>query len=141
MDSSTGEYNKKMRWLDYIINIPWSIYVKPKVTLKSSVKEKQKYLINIKKKLDEATYGQSVAKSEILQYMAREIISEGSGRILALHGDFGVGKTSLIRDGVAKALGRPFNFIAQVVQRIQYFWTVQSMYMKVHHLVRLYETL
>jgi len=23
MDSSTGEYNKKMRWLDYIINIPW----------------------------------------------------------------------------------------------------------------------
>ena len=30
------------------------------------------------KKLDEATYGQSVAKSEILQYMAREIISEGS---------------------------------------------------------------
>ena len=58
MDSSTGEYNKKMRWLDYIINIPWSIYVKPKVTLKSSVKDKQKYLIDIKKKLDEATYGQ-----------------------------------------------------------------------------------
>jgi len=112
MDSSTGEYNKKMRWLDYIINIPWSIYVKPKVTLKSSVKDKKQYLIDIKKKLDEATYGQSNAKSEILQYMAREIISEGSGRILALHGDFGVGKTSLIRDGVAKALGRPFNFIA-----------------------------
>ena len=36
---------------------------------------------------------------------------QGAGNVLSIHGPPGVGKTTLVKDGVAKALGRPFHFI------------------------------
>ena len=70
-------------------------------------------MMNAKKALDEAVFGQSEAKLQILQFIATKISNpEADGISLLLVGPPGVGKTSLIQNGIAKALQWPFQFIS-----------------------------
>jgi ATP-dependent Lon protease len=63
--------------------------------------------------LDDAIYGQDEAKLQILQFIGTKIANpSGSGLSLLLAGPPGIGKTSLIKNGVAKALQWPFQFIS-----------------------------
>jgi ATP-dependent Lon protease len=62
--------------------------------------------------MEEAIYGHDEAKLQIMQFVSSWIANpRAHGNVLSIHGPPGVGKTSLIKDGVAKALGRPFHFI------------------------------
>jgi len=62
--------------------------------------------------MDTAIYGHEEAKLQILQFVSSWISNpSGAGNVLSIHGPPGVGKTTLIKDGVAKALDRPFHFI------------------------------
>jgi ATP-dependent Lon protease len=66
-----------------------------------------------RKYLDEAIYGQDEAKLHILQFIGTKIANpEGRGTSLLLSGAAGIGKTSLIKNGIAKALQWPFQFIS-----------------------------
>jgi len=66
-----------------------------------------------RKCLDEAIYGQNEAKLQILQFIAGKITNpQASGMSLLLIGPPGIGKTSLIKQGIAKALDWPFQFIS-----------------------------
>jgi ATP-dependent Lon protease len=66
-----------------------------------------------RKCLDEAIYGQDEAKLQILQFIAGKITNPTSrGMSLLLIGPPGIGKTSLIKQGIAKALDWPFQFIS-----------------------------
>jgi ATP-dependent Lon protease len=48
-----------------------------------------------------------------MQFVSSWIANPQShGNVLSIHGPPGIGKTSLIKDGVAKALDRPFHFIS-----------------------------
>ena len=50
---------------------------------------------------------------EILQYICRLISNPISGGTsLGIYGPAGIGKTTLVKDGIAKVLGRPFAFIS-----------------------------
>jgi ATP-dependent Lon protease len=63
--------------------------------------------------LDEAIYGQDEAKLQVLQFIGTKISNPtGRGLSLLLAGPPGIGKTSLIKNGIAKALNWPFQFIS-----------------------------
>jgi len=71
------------------------------------------FMAKARKCLDDAIYGQDEAKLQILQFIGTKIANpSGSGLSLLLAGPPGIGKTSLIKNGVAKALQWPFQFIS-----------------------------
>lgn len=102
--------NKKLRqWVDDIMKIPFGYYSESEAPDKSDTVEVGKYLTNIRKTLDNNTYGQSKTKDTLVELIASWITNpKTKGRAIGLLGEPGVGKTSLIRDGLAKALNRPF---------------------------------
>jgi ATP-dependent Lon protease len=65
-----------------------------------------------KKLLDEAVYGLTDTKMQIMQLLGQLISNPtATGTSIAIHGDKGVGKTSIVQDGISKILNRPFAFI------------------------------
>jgi len=71
------------------------------------------FMTRARKCLDEAIFGQDEAKLQILQFIAGKITNpQASGMSLLLIGPPGIGKTSLIKSGIAKALDWPFQFIS-----------------------------
>ena len=113
LDNSMGEYSKMKHWIDGILKIPFNTYINLTTNIDSSIQEKKDFLKQAHSKLNEAIYGHDKAKSYILQVMCKWIQNPDScGNILALQGPMGNGKTTLIKEGVAKAINRPFAFIS-----------------------------
>jgi ATP-dependent Lon protease len=113
MERSEGEYTKMETWINTLMKIPVGIYDQLKITNASSNEEKRNYLLNSSLVLDKAIYGHQEAKTHILQLMSQWIKNPmANGNILAIQGPMGNGKTTLVKEGIAKALGRPFAFIA-----------------------------
>ena len=93
MDETSTEFHKMSTWIDGLLNIPFNNYVK--------------------EKLDHSVYGHVEAKSTLLEIVASWITNPTSTpTVIGLQGPPGTGKTTLIKDGVAKALGRPFSMFA-----------------------------
>ena len=68
--------------------------------------------MNAYKTLDECIYGQKRVKNKIIEVMTQWITNPSSyNQIILLEGPAGVGKTSLIKNGVSKILKKPFSFI------------------------------
>ncbi len=109
LDFSDNEYHKLSKWMDHLKQIPFGEYIYPKIKLNNI----STYLSNMKSKLDESIYGHTDAKIQIIQYLAQKVINKNSkGYTLALQGPPGNGKTTLVKKGIAEALGRPFGFVA-----------------------------
>ena len=112
LDPSDNEYQKLSPWIDQLDKIPFGKYVPNKVTSDASFSEIQTYLSDTKKLMDDAVYGHAVAKTQIISAIAREISNPSArGNCFAIQGPMGNGKTTLIKEGVCKAMGRPFGFI------------------------------
>ena len=112
MTPHDNEYNKMRKYIDGIMRIPFNNYIHMPISNKSSKKEINKFIINAYDKLDSSIYGQDKAKNKFIQIIAQWISNPKSiGNVIGLYGPPGVGKTSLLREGVAKALNRPFNFM------------------------------
>ena len=108
-----SEYNKISKWLNSLSIIPFDNYVKMPVSLNDGQSKIQSFLYESYKILNSTIYGQSGAKNKIMQILAQWISNPNSiSQIIALEGPPGVGKTSLIKHGVSKALKRPFCFYA-----------------------------
>jgi ATP-dependent Lon protease len=113
MDVTDNEYFKLNRWMDGILDLPFGKYIDMPISSNNSKKDIREFLYNIYNTLNNSIYGHNYAKNRIVQIVAQWISNPQSrGSIIALQGPPGIGKTSLIKDGVAKALGRPFHFIA-----------------------------
>ena len=86
--------------------------------IKNLKKEKQTFLENCYSRLDESIYGQKDAKDQIIRIISQWINGNQSGYCLGFEGSPGLGKTSLAKYGISKALEdndgkfRPFGFIA-----------------------------
>jgi len=110
---SNGEFIKMEQWIDGLIKIPFGIYKELSINNNDSNKIKQEYFKTVKNTLDNSLYGHSEAKTQILQIIGKWIKEPlSNGNILALQGPMGNGKTTLVKEGIAKALDRPFVFIA-----------------------------
>ena len=113
MDVSTGEYSKMDKWINGLISIPFNKYVSLSVNNNNTIEEKREFIVNTKSILDKSIYGHNDAKTHILQVIGKWIKNpQSQGNVLALQGPMGNGKTTLVKEGIAKAIGRPFSFIA-----------------------------
>ncbi len=113
LDPSSGEYFKLRAWLEKLTSLPLGMYKELPVKLEDGSETCGVFMEKARKYLAEAIYGQEEAKLQILQFIAGKIANPTSrGTSLLLAGPPGIGKTSLIRDGIAKAIGWPFQFIS-----------------------------
>jgi len=113
MDASTGEYFKLRSWLDKLCSVPFGYYKEMPVRLDDGPDSCGAFMGRAKKCLDDAVYGQEESKLQIMQFIASKIANPKSqGLSLLLIGPPGIGKTSLIKNGIAKALDWPFQFIS-----------------------------
>ena len=113
MAHTDNEYSKLNKWFKGLSQIPFDKYIYMPVSLKDNNTKVQKFLFDSYQILKNTIYGQFEAKNKIMQILAQWISNPNSiGQIIALEGPPGVGKTSLVKNGVSKALNRPFCFYA-----------------------------
>ena len=113
MDVSTGEHCKMDKWINGLINIPFGKNIELPINNSDTLEEKRNYILNTQKQLDKAIFGHQDAKMHILQVIGKWIKNPMSqGNVLAIQGPMGNGKTTLVKEGIAKAINRPFAFIA-----------------------------
>ena len=109
---SHGDQSKLKVWLDRAMKIPFG--VNKGIELNSiKPKEVTGFLDNLTQVMDEAVWGHEEAKRKIIQIMGQNIRNPKSkGNVLGIWGCPGNGKTTLIKEGISKALNKPFVFIS-----------------------------
>jgi ATP-dependent Lon protease len=97
MHPDSAEAATVRTYLDWMVELPWSISTRDKLNIKAA-----------KKVLDEDHYDLEKIKDRILEYLSvRKLKAKMKGPILCFIGPPGVGKTSLGKS-IARALGREF---------------------------------
>ncbi|MDR2354251.1 MAG: LON peptidase substrate-binding domain-containing protein, partial [Deltaproteobacteria bacterium] len=97
MHPDTAESAIIRNYLDWMMELPWSVSTKDSLDL-----------LNAKKILDSEHYNLTKVKDRILEYLAvMKLNSRQKGSIICFIGPPGVGKTSLGRS-IARAMGRKF---------------------------------
>ena len=113
LDTSSGEYFKLRAWLEKLTSLPLGIYKDIPAKIEDGSEACTLFMNRATKCLADAIYGQEDAKLQILQFIASKISNPTArGLSLLLAGPPGIGKTSLIKNGIAKALDWPFQFIS-----------------------------
>jgi ATP-dependent Lon protease len=113
LDTSSGEYFKLRAWLEKLTSLPLGIYRDIPVKVDDGNEACTAFMNRATKCLGDAIYGQEEAKLQVLQFIASKISNPTArGMSLLLAGPPGIGKTSLIKNGIAKALNWPFQFIS-----------------------------
>lgn len=114
MEPHENEFHKLNAWFSQFEKLPMGKYVKfPLNRETSSSRDIYKFLVSSRKTLDDAVYGHEHVKDEVIQLISGWISNDvGTGQVLALRGPPGNGKTTLVKNGLSKVLGRPFVLIA-----------------------------
>jgi ATP-dependent Lon protease len=113
MRPGSDEYSKYNRYLSNIQKVPFGKYNKLPVVDTKNQMEVSEYLSNAKDIFDKCIFGQNEAKNKFLQIIAKWISNpEATGEIIGLHGPPGVGKTTILKHGLSKAINRPLQFFS-----------------------------
>jgi ATP-dependent Lon protease len=112
IDPSTTEYYKCSHWINGFTSLPLGNYRDLPVKLEDGPEKCNTFMETVHKCMDGAIFGHDEAKLQIMQFISSWIANpKAHGNVLSIHGPPGIGKTSLVKDGIAKALDRPFHFI------------------------------
>jgi ATP-dependent Lon protease len=112
MEPGDPEYFKMKNWVDAFMKIPFGKYKSLPVNINDGIEKCHEFMENAHTILDECTYGMTEAKMQVMQLVGQWITNpEAIGNSVALRGPPGSGKTSIIKDGISKILGRDFIFI------------------------------
>ena len=112
MHEDSSEYHKLSQWINNLMQIPFNTIQNLKCNTKNTTQEISDYLIESKNVLDSVVYGHQKAKSQIIQIIAQLITNPNAmGNVFGIQGPMGNGKTTLLKDGLAKSLDRPFKII------------------------------
>lgn len=113
MEPGDSEYHKVKYWVDAFMRVPFSIYKGLDIKMSDGIEKCTQFMEKSKTILDECVYGLDDAKMQIMQMVGQWIANPGAmGTAIAINGPMGTGKTTLIKEGVSKLLGREFAFIA-----------------------------
>jgi len=111
LSPESSEYSKLKKWVDGITNIPFEKYANIPISINSTDDEKYSFLYFVYDRLNKSIYGQENAKNKILQIVSQWFSNpESYGNVIALEGPPGIGKTTLIKNGLSDALNIPFCF-------------------------------
>ena len=110
---SLGSENTKFNnWLTGLLKIPFGVYRNLPITKDNTAQEICEYLVKSKDHLDNAVYGHSTTKNQIIQLITQWISNPSAGgNVIGIQGPVGNGKTTLVKNGVSKAVDRPFAFV------------------------------
>ncbi len=101
--------HKIHQWVDGLATVPFNKVIQPQVSMQDGKQAVFQFLKQANQYMNKCIYGHHDAKAQILEYIAQYITNpKSNGKCLALQGPPGNGKTTLVRNGVAKAIGRPF---------------------------------
>jgi len=113
MEPGDSEYHKIKYWVDAFMRVPFSIYKNLSVRMDDGMDKCTEFMERSKTILDECVYGLEDAKMQIMQMVGQWIANPSAmGTAIAIKGPMGTGKTTLVKDGISKILGREFAFIA-----------------------------
>ena len=106
LDKTTTEYYKLQEYINGILNIPFNQFND------LNIKNSGEYIVRSKKILDSIIFGHEKVKLHILEILGQYLSAPKSiGNVFGIYGPMGIGKTTIIKDGLSKVLQRPFNFI------------------------------
>jgi ATP-dependent Lon protease len=105
-----SDVHKQKEWIRGVLNVPFGEYNTIPVSNNNSREEVKGYLKSVRDKLDENISYLEKPKDEIINFISKFIKNPDSETVnaISIFGEPGTGKTSLVRDGIAKALNRPF---------------------------------
>ena len=113
MEPGCGEYYKVKNWVDTFMKIPFNKTRNLPLTIEDGLARCSEFMEASKTTLDTAVYGLNDAKLQIMQMVGQWISNPAAmGSAIAVKGPMGTGKTSLVKEGISKILGRDFAFIA-----------------------------
>ena len=113
MEPGCGEYYKVKNWVDTFMKIPFNKTRNLPLTIEDGLARCSEFMEASKTTLDQAVYGLNDAKLQIMQMVGQWISNPAAmGSAIAIKGPMGTGKTSLVKEGISKILGRDFAFIA-----------------------------
>jgi endopeptidase La len=112
LTNSRHNDNKLRNWFESLMTIPFGKYKGINLDSIETTKVKN-FIDNLQSTMDSAVYGHDEAKRHIIQLMGQQIRNPKSkGNILGIYGVPGNGKTTIIKEGIAKAMDKPFVFIS-----------------------------
>lgn len=113
MDESTSEYYKLTNWIESLCRAPIGKYANMSIDNSATVDAIRCFIKRIRDTLDETVYGHLEAKDHIIRLIAQWISNpESKGLVIGIQGPAGCGKTTLVKNGICKALNLPFAFVA-----------------------------
>ena len=113
MEPGCGEYYKVKNWVDTFMKIPFKKTKNLPLTIEDGLQRCSEFMEASKTTLDSAVYGLNDAKLQIMQMVGQWLSNPAAmGSSIAVKGPMGTGKTSLVKEGISKILGRDFAFIA-----------------------------
>jgi hypothetical protein len=113
MEPGDSEYHKIKTWVDTFMKIPFGIHKALSIKMDDGIDKCNEFMNNAKQTLDNCVYGLDDAKMQIMQMIGQWVVNPSAlGTAIAIKGPPGTGKTSLIKEGISKILGREFAFIA-----------------------------
>ena len=113
MEPGSNEHYKLKQWVDSFMRIPFNKYSNLPLTISDGVEKTHEFMSDSMKILNEAVYGLNDAKIQIMQMIGQWITNPSAlGTAISIQGPMGTGKTTLVKDGISKILGRDFAFIA-----------------------------
>ena len=112
MEPGDNEYYKIKTWVDAFMRVPFCNYTNLSVRMSDGLDLCHQFMKNAKHVLDECVYGLDDAKLQILQMLGQWITNpDAMGTAIAIKGPPGTGKTTLVKEGIAKILSREFAFL------------------------------
>jgi len=113
MDESTSEYYKLTNWIESLCRAPIGKYANMAIDSSATVDAIRGFIKRIRDTLDKTVYGHLEAKDHIIRLIAQWISNpESKGLVIGIQGPAGCGKTTLVKNGICKALNLPFAFVA-----------------------------
>jgi ATP-dependent Lon protease len=95
------------------MKIPFGVNKNLEVNMNDGIDVCHNFMSNAKTTLDNCVFGLNDAKMQIMQMMGQWISNPSAmGTAIAIKGPMGTGKTTLVKEGISKILGREFAFIA-----------------------------